>query len=711
MAKQLSFFSNQQGDPPISDCLRYEEIQDLWRTAIPSDDEIEWCAEHVMHCTIDAHALRRPDVNPSTVLSRLDALSEVDESGAGDCRTDDEEAAPKVEDGLAQQTYDVLEHAGAIERGQYDYLLPCGQHSDTHVNAARLCWSEVVLARVAALIGRLLRDLEFDTLVSTCWPMATIARRLLRTIPRRVDHVLVEGYPPTFLGAIHPGSQVVILTDVVVSGRLTRAIQAEVRRRDGRVTRCVALAMREASDVAVGNVTALCLIPMKIEEPGSCPRCNTLPLKEFNPLASHMTLRKKRPRSPMQFLSEERDAAEFWQLVDRTGAYERHHRDGRRHYVAFVDALKLLSGPDAGGLLVGRLCTLILERTAVPDVVLAPNRVRARLVAEKLIEALKVSASGVQPELVLTRSRGGKRALPEGRRLDMRNVLVVDAAADHGDTLDELAFLASEAGASQIGAAVLLSRLRAGSEEALNARLGGGFARLFSLPIPGFRSRCIVCDRYESWREKTFHLPPGPARDLILRLTQRSGHRGRKLASTGSQLEIFAGDLLTPEQLLTTCHRRVAGGIALHALHAAQGDGMAPLSVAEVFDPRIPLNNRIGLIEALPTGVLEGPGRNAEQELETYLRTGQEPRLWLGIADVFVRAGRSEWIDGLGHALRRQAWWLSQESFWARLGAVSLQGRDVFRPEASGRLEALIDEFAATPAGDRLRELRAIVQL
>jgi hypothetical protein len=137
---------------------------------------------------------------------------------------------------------------------------------------------------------------------------------------------------------------------------------------------------------------------------------------------------------------------------------------------------------------------------------------------------------------------------------------------------------------------------------------------------------------------------------------------------------------------------------------------MAPLSVAELFDNRLPLNNRIGLVEALPTGILKRTGPVLKTELERYLRAGDEPRLWLTIADVFIREGQSEWVDGLGHALRRQAPWLAHERFWTRLSAVSVQARHTRQPQIQSRLETLLREFTATPIESKLRELRAVAQ-
>ena len=49
--------------------------------------------------------------------------------------------------------------AGAIERA-YDYVLPSGLHSDTHVRVGKLCHSEERLKEVAGALHRLFSDVE-----------------------------------------------------------------------------------------------------------------------------------------------------------------------------------------------------------------------------------------------------------------------------------------------------------------------------------------------------------------------------------------------------------------------------------------------------------------------------------------------------------------------------------------------------------------------
>src|SRR6266851_1756179 len=78
-----------------------------------------------------------------------------------------------------------------------DYVLPNGLHSDTHINLGRICRSESTLAPIVRVLDEMLTGRNFDTLVSTSWALATIARRLVlrrSALPSRgIRHVTVEG--------------------------------------------------------------------------------------------------------------------------------------------------------------------------------------------------------------------------------------------------------------------------------------------------------------------------------------------------------------------------------------------------------------------------------------------------------------------------------------------------------------------------------------
>ena len=240
-----------------------------------------------------------------------------------------------------------------------------------------------------------------------------------------------------------------------------------------------------------------------------CQRCGILPQKVFNPIAGCMTTKSTTPRSPSEFLCEDTTARELWEHVQAAGAYEHHRREGDTHYIGFVDTQKLLETSRIGKTLVEKLASVVSNSGNRPSVLLAPRRARARLLARKMCRALE-AATGIRPRILeATQKRStGRWELSAANfgELFHADVLIVDTAAGHGRTIDQLASLAARATARRIGGAVLLSRLSPPCEDAFNLRLSGGYHRLFHLPIRPVAIRgdrvdlCPVCRHKDAIR-------------------------------------------------------------------------------------------------------------------------------------------------------------------------------------------------------------------
>src|SRR5207302_7088300 len=103
------------------------------------------------------------------------------------------------------------------------------------------------LSRVATAFHHLFEDVQFDTIVTNGWAMATIARRLAvqRTatpLSDAIADVICEGYDqPTLTEDILPGSKVLILVDVKVTGTLVARLQDVVQRAEAQVVAAGAL--------------------------------------------------------------------------------------------------------------------------------------------------------------------------------------------------------------------------------------------------------------------------------------------------------------------------------------------------------------------------------------------------------------------------------------------------------------------------------------
>src|SRR5690606_35940998 len=131
------------------------------------------------------------------------------------------------------------------------------------------------------------------------------------------------------------------------------------------------------------------------------------------------------------------------------------------HYIAFVDTKKLLEHPDIGPRLIDQLSQLI-SLNSVPDVLLVPNRPRGRILAN-MLSATWSSNRKHLPIVIARRPRRRPGSDPmrvrswyirpvDREMLYQRSVLVVDAAAGHGTTIDRLTQLASDCQVERVSA-------------------------------------------------------------------------------------------------------------------------------------------------------------------------------------------------------------------------------------------------------------------
>lgn len=565
------------------------------------------------------------------------------------------------------EVMDLLAAAGAVERA-FDYVLPSGLHSDTHVRVGKLCHSEEWLRGIADALHRLFGDVTFDAIAAAGWPMATIARRMagLRARPKKpIPHVvLCEGYsPPRLLGDLPVGSRVLILVDVVVTGGLVARLTSAVRRAGSVVVGTgTVIQSQHPHALTRDSLRSLARVPMHVVAPRDCPRCGRMERREFNPFAHCMTAKAPAARSPSQFLDYDPDAREFWECVDEVGAYEHHRVERGAHYIAFVDTLKMLEHVEVGKRVVGKLRDLLLDQAAPAEVLLVPNRKRAKVLAERLSEVLRLKGPRAKPPLVTARGQDGRWRLPRATRCRLydKSVLIVDSAAGHGRTLDELSLLAQSCGASRVAGAVVLSRLTESAEESFRARLSGGFHRLYHLPVRPVlicgndKDICAVCKRKAAVTKAAEESRLEAIKQLAAWLTQRGGQSCSRVESTGMapttrQLTLFPAE----SSFLATCSSQVASGVMLHSLHAAMTNGMAPLALPEMSDAQIPRRNRLAMLENLPVGVVEWSRGVLDRQLQDLLAREDTSSLWRASACVLARERHLDWVEHLAGFLGR----------------------------------------------------------
>jgi orotate phosphoribosyltransferase len=577
-------------------------------------------------------------------------------------------------------TRQVLNDADAIET-QCDYVLPNGLHSDTHINLGRICRSESTLAPIVRVLDEMLAGRDFDTLVSTSWALATIARRLVlrrstQQQSKNIRHVTVEGYdPPSILEAVRPGSNVVLLVDVVVTGSQIATVTEELKRQNAASVKAIAIVDADyCGERVCGPFEALCHVPINTAAPSQSSCWSDRPQAEFNPVAGRMTQKKLKPRSPSEFLEQDSGARQFWKFVDKASAFEHHRIVGSRHYLGFIDTARLLGNRAVGPTIVENLCRKIAERSGIPDTVLVPARAKGLLLGKFLVEGFERYFGKRGVRLASVRRKFGHFAIKGSPDLSGQRVLVADTAAGHGDTIDELALLSSS-GAVSIAGAVLLSRLSEACEEAFDQRLTAGFTRLYSMPVRPLTVRCreritcSVCLRRQDLKKAVGELPPGTVKDIARKLVA-AAPRYRRRAESPPGAERQAPQLsLYARSPLATYRPSITSGIALHALYAAMGDGMAPLSLPEIASYDISAPRRAALVADLPAGVLKWSGPSLEHELCEFLKRGADRDVWLAVVDLMSRSGSTAWTDSLGDAIvnaQARGNWMD-ERFWARM--------------------------------------------
>lgn len=587
---------------------------------------------------------------------------------------------PRTEQSIRERiTREILREAEAIET-DYDYVLPNGLHSDTHINLGRICRSESTLAPIVHVLDEMLTGRKFDTLVSTSWALATIARRLVlrrSALPSQsVRHVTVEGYdPPSILEAVPSGANVILLVDVVVTGSQIARVTDELKRQNAASVKAIAIVDADYHGKRVpGPFEALCHVPINTAAPTQCSRWSDRPRAEFNPVAGRMTQKKLKPRSPSEFLEQDSAARQFWEFVDKASAFEHHRIVGSRHYLGFIDTARLLRHRIIGPTIVENLCRKIFERSGVPDTVLVPERAKALLLGKCLLEGFERYLGEGDVRLVTVRQRSGHFTMKGAPDLSGQRVLVADMAAGHGDTLDELALLSSSGAISTAGV-VLLSRLSEACEEAFDQRLTAGFTKLYSMPVRPLTVRdrgritCSVCLRRQDLKKAIGELPPGTVKEVAKKLVA-AAPRYRRRTETPPAAERKAPQLsLYAQSPLATYRPSVASGIALHALHAAMGDGMAPLSLPEIASHDISAPRRAALVADLPAGVLKWSGPSLVRELCEFLKRGIDRDVWLAVVELMSRSGSTAWTDSMGDAIinaQARGNWMD-ERFWARM--------------------------------------------
>jgi orotate phosphoribosyltransferase len=611
-----------------------------------------------------------------------------------------------------------LESVGAFEH-EGDYRLPSGLHSATHFNLAKACGHPEMIHELACHLGQLLVNCEYDAIVTTGWPTGMIAREFVRMRPLPVRALVrvcyFEGYPPVPLSPVTRGSRVVVLTDIIVTGGLVKAVVDIVKSAAATIAQVIAVVDGSNAKQTKTPFTALCKRDVAASPANKCRGCEQDSEEfEFNAVSCEMTRRKMRPRSPGEFLRSNPDIAQFWEFIDVAHAYERHRRESNKHYTSFIDTERLLTHETIGPAIVGKLLQHATERMGTPNVFLIPARGRSRRLARRMLCAIKDRNVLWTPTVVEAQTmEGGFRVSAEQSQfLRGAKVLIVDTGASSGFSIEELYGIANAAGALMVGAAVIVSRMSDSQERALLSWLRGCFWRLFQLPIrphtvpDEYSHFCPVCNRLGEIQSAASESQSEPILRLSRELNSRRARksRGSTAQNVGEVSQRQFVLISKPEApLLQRCGPSTASGITLHSLHAGMNDGMAPLELPETCDDSIPIRNRRAMVENLQANAWAGSSQTLLADAKRWLENHDPDQLWVAWVKFLNQGSCPYWIEALQQRLdksgpaRQQA----PENIWSYIAYESYKlakRSPQDRAEICHRYEAMRQACRNTPA-------------
>jgi hypothetical protein len=382
--------------------------------------------------------------------------------------------------------------------------------------------------------------------------------------------------------------------------------------------------------------------------------------------------------------------------------------EGTTHYIGFIDTLALLRHATIGPSLMDRLLHRLIAHDGVPEVVLFAQRRRARTFAQGLLAGFCRGDLKSPPVLIGVDNSGGRFVIPprERERIAGRRVLVADAAAGHGDTLDHLGRSVLELGAQRVSATVLLSRMSDGQEAALSARLSGTFIRLFQFPLRPLsvkdKNLCPICKQ----RAIARHIATTAKSELVRGAANARLGTPRRPSSSAPPMkrpiQLTLRELNLERPFIATCGRSVASGVTLHALCAAQNDGMAPLHVPELMDMTIAPARRASMIKDLPEAVVTDD--HLVTRMTQALEMIDDNDTWNACIELMSRGKKYQWLDVLQKRCesngfletRSPAFWKTV-AYWTYVGASNSESlrQDAFSCFASLAREAIDPKAAA----------------
>lgn len=345
--------------------------------------------------------------------------------------------------------------------GHYELL--SGIHTEDYFEL-RLISGDREVERIAAKELFKLSPRRLDSIVTFGLPGLLISRRLKQLFRENLGidppvHVAHDYEVPHFQAPPSNLGNTLLVLDVASTGLLFKALTRLVEHASGgKIIGSVCLidvnhAATHAGAKSVVSVESNCY------EPDGCPQCKKKVAKERIDRFTMSPWTEEELAIPVEQTDKPcvLSAAEFWNLVTKTGAAVKGHIEyNGLHFPLFIDTLKMFKDDETLNTIAETIARRY--RRASIDVLVYPAHETAAILAQAVADLLRI------PHLVdaVKDIRRGEFRISKVLQPDLlgaTGVLVLDDGANHGNTMQALADAVEEAGARNVEYCVFLNRL------------------------------------------------------------------------------------------------------------------------------------------------------------------------------------------------------------------------------------------------------------
>ncbi len=155
------------------------------------------------------------------------------------------------------------------------FLLSSGLHSNRYVQCARLLQFPEHATWAGEKLAKMLPQMDFDLVVSPAIGGIVIGQEVAKALG--TPHIFVEkenGIPTLRRGfALSGGEKILVVEDVVTTGKSTKEVIDVVEKAGGKVVACCAIVDRGGSENIPLPFTALITLQIELFQPDNCPLC------------------------------------------------------------------------------------------------------------------------------------------------------------------------------------------------------------------------------------------------------------------------------------------------------------------------------------------------------------------------------------------------------------------------------------------------------